>query len=65
MQTTLTHPTKAQFQTVIDNLKSVLPQATKDEQLDMLEGGIYDPDNVYFRPHVCGTTHCMAGWDGG
>lgn len=43
-------PTKAQWQTVIDNLKKVLPMALTEESLDMGE------------TCVCNTTNCVGGW---
>lgn len=49
-------PTKAQWQLVIDNLKSVLPMASSNIQLDMNEGRVNSDD------HKCGTVHCVGGW---
>lgn len=49
-------PTKAQWQVVIDNLKKVLPLATREDHLNMGYGGV----NTW--GHVCGTMHCVGGW---
>jgi|ERR1044072_188071 hypothetical protein len=49
-------PTKTQWNTVIDNLKKILPVAVKDEQLDMQEHRV---QNHYYK---CGTVHCVGGW---
>lgn len=43
-------PTKQQWQTVIDNLKKVLPIANNEESLDMSE------------TNVCNTVNCVGGW---
>lgn len=48
-------PTKSQWQTVIDNLKKVLPMATMEGHLNMLQSEVnYE--------HRCGTIHCVGGW---
>lgn len=49
-------PTKTQWQTVIDNLKKVLPMAVIEGHLDMMEGCGRD------AMHACGTIHCFGGW---
>lgn len=46
-------PTKKQMQTVIDNLKKVLPWAIEDSALDMRITTIHES---------CGTVHCFGGW---
>lgn len=49
-------PTQEQWQTVIDNLYSILPLTLENEHhLDMTE-----PCVNYF--HECGTVHCVGGW---
>lgn len=48
-------PTKQQWQTVIDNIKKVLPLAILENHLNMMETSV----NV---DHMCGTIHCFAGW---
>lgn len=50
-------PTKAQWQTVIDNFYKILPLALDSGEchLDMSEPGV----NIY---HECGTVHCVGGW---
>lgn len=49
---------KEQVQTVIDNLKSVLPYAENNiNHLNMRETEIY-PKKV----KECGTPHCVGGW---
>jgi hypothetical protein len=50
-------PTKAQFQTVIDNLKSVLPMAIQEQNhFDMMQG------TVACAGAICDTVHCIGGW---
>lgn len=49
-------PTKQQWQTVIDNLKKVLPMAANEHHLDMGENRV----NGHY--HKCGTIHCVGGW---
>jgi hypothetical protein len=49
-------PTKAQWQTVIDNFKKVLPLAEREDQFDMREPAVRSDE------HKCGTVHCMGGW---
>ena len=51
-------PTKAQWQTVIDNFKKVLPFTEKDpkKHLNMLEACVKNSS------HECGTVHCVGGW---
>lgn len=49
-------PTKAQFQTVIDGLKSILPLAATEENFDMFSG------TTICNGQVCGTVHCIGGW---
>lgn len=46
-------PIKEQMQTVIDNLKKVIPQAPDTANLDMMETQLGE---------ACGTVHCLAGW---
>lgn len=49
-------PTQAQWATVIEKLYSVLPFTLQEGSgLDMGEGFVNGE-------HVCGTTHCLAGW---
>jgi len=50
-------PTKQQFQTVIDVLKSVLPQAKDESNFNMMQGFTFYSDG-----DVCGTVHCIGGW---
>lgn len=52
-------PTKAQFQTVIDNLKRAVNEygATSEDEFDMSEG---QTSNDYGT--MCGTVHCIGGW---
>jgi hypothetical protein len=49
-------PTKGQWQTVIDNLKKVLPIATLPGHLNMMETEVNDYGTI------CGTVHCLGGW---
>lgn len=50
------HPTKQQWQTVIDNFEKVLPLSEREGSgLNMIEGAVNDG-------HVCGTIHCVGGW---
>lgn len=48
----MNHPTKAQVQTVIDNLNKVI-EMEKDCPVDMIQGLIV---------HSCGTPLCHGGW---
>lgn len=48
-------PTKAQWQTVIDNFKKVLPMTILKHHLSMSETAVNDS-------HTCGTVHCVGGW---
>lgn len=50
-------PTRAQFQTVIDTLKTVLPMAPLEDNFNMYQGGVTDSEG-----HICGTAHCIGGW---
>lgn len=51
------HPTKKQFQKVIDIMYSVLPLTFEEgARLNMME------TEVNCNGHICGTTHCFAGW---
>lgn len=50
-------PTKQQFTTVIDTLKTVLPMAATERNFDMTQGMTFFADG-----HQCGTTHCIGGW---
>lgn len=51
------HPTKQQWQTVIDNFEKVLPLSEREGcGLNMIEGSVND------YGHVCGTIHCVGGW---
>lgn len=49
-------PTKQQWQTVIDNFEKVLPLATREHHLHMME------TRVNRGNHACGTIHCIGGW---
>lgn len=50
-------PTKQQWQTVIDNLKSILPLSEREGcGLNMMEAQVND------RDYPCGTIHCVGGW---
>lgn len=51
-------PTKAQWQTVIDNFVRVLPLAKREDHLSMLQTTLCSPW------HPCGTVHCVGGWYG-
>jgi hypothetical protein len=49
-------PTKTRWNTVIDNLKKILPLASEEGQLDMHE------HRVQHACYKCGTIHCVGGW---
>lgn len=49
------HPTKAQVQTVIDNLVKAAEMAEGDCPIDMMEGEVK-------RIHPCGSPMCHGGW---
>lgn len=49
------HPKSSDVKKVIDLFKSVLPKASREGHLNMMEGGV----NLY---HECGTVHCHGGW---
>jgi len=57
------HPTKEQFQTVIDNLTSVLPLAEHEGHLNMSEYMISE-NHLGHLLYKCGTVHCVGGWYG-
>lgn len=50
-------PTKTQWNTVIENFKSILPLVEKsgERHLNMMEPSVNNN-------HTCGTVHCYAGW---
>lgn len=50
-------PTKAQWQTVIENFQRVLPLAKREDHLNMDEYIVQEAG-----VHKCGTIHCVAGW---
>lgn len=50
-------PTKAQFQTVIDNFKKVLPLVKDKDHLDMIRPSV---TNAFGE--LCNTPLCVAGW---
>lgn len=52
-------PTKAQFQTVIDNLNRVVTQygAYSHDEFDMGQGLASNGSG-----EICGTVHCIGGW---
>src|SRR5260221_665185 len=50
------HPTSESIYRVIENFKKVLPLATREDHLDMMEGVVCN------NLHKCGTIHCHAGW---
>lgn len=50
------HPTPAQVQLIIDNLKSIEEQANQPGAFNI------DQASVATHNHACGTVHCVAGW---
>jgi len=53
----MNHPSKEQFQVVIDRLSAMIPFAQRDEQFNMHEPTVIQPN-----AHACGTVHCVGGW---